>query len=263
MCHPCIDISAFPQILKGRGLSFTVCHQVQQKVQCQDIVGLYQTRIQSLLDNVAEWLPVESCNAVNIEISNGFTPTMQVSLRPYVPFSQDALTHVLFRGTEAGMITPKAESTAFSLENGTLTPEKIDAYCDSLAFDLALNEGRKATDRNRLASHILIFATTQCAGLQEVPSIEGVCNWIVCHLALNDSSGAQLKLTRHVDRLSTACATVLGHAGCIFQVPLDDSERCFRDRHVSAGYPWMLVWKDTTPAACQPTTRQGFRNPYG
>ncbi|EXK40212.1 hypothetical protein FOMG_07151 [Fusarium oxysporum f. sp. melonis 26406] len=136
--------------------------------------SLYQTRIQSLLDNVAEWLPVESCNAVNIEISNGFTPTMQVSLRPYVPFSQDALTHVLFRGTEAGMITPKAESTAFSLENGTLTPEKIDAYCDSLAFDLALNEGRKATDRNRLASHILIFATTQCAGLQEVPSIEGI-----------------------------------------------------------------------------------------
>ncbi|KAH7480151.1 hypothetical protein FOMA001_g7945 [Fusarium oxysporum f. sp. matthiolae] len=99
---------------------------------------------------------------------------MQVSLRPYVPFSQDALTHVLFRGTEAGMITPKAESTAFSLENGTLTPEKIDAYCDSLAFDLALNEGRRATDRNRLASHILMFATTQCAGLQEVPSIEGI-----------------------------------------------------------------------------------------
>ncbi|PCD35660.1 hypothetical protein AU210_008222 [Fusarium oxysporum f. sp. radicis-cucumerinum] len=80
--------------------------------------SLYQTRIQSLLDNVAEWPPVESCNAVNIEISNGFTPTMQVSLRPYVPFSQDALTHVLFRGTEAGMITPKAESTAFSLEIG-------------------------------------------------------------------------------------------------------------------------------------------------
>ncbi|KAF5266401.1 hypothetical protein FOXYS1_2752 [Fusarium oxysporum] len=87
---------------------------------------------------------------------------------------RDALTHVLFRGTEAGMITPKAESTAFSLENGTLTPEKIDAYCDSLAFDLALNEGRRATDKNRLASHILMFATTQCAGLQEVPSIEGI-----------------------------------------------------------------------------------------
>ncbi|KAL9568554.1 hypothetical protein ACKAV7_007356 [Fusarium commune] len=88
--------------------------------------------------------------------------------------NQDALTHVLFRGTEAGMITPRAESTAFSLENGTLIPEKIDAYCDSLAFDLALNEGRQATDRNRLASHILMFATTQCAGLQEEPSIEGI-----------------------------------------------------------------------------------------
>ncbi|EWY91479.1 hypothetical protein FOYG_08567 [Fusarium oxysporum NRRL 32931] len=110
---------------------------------------------------------------LNIEISNGFTPTMQVSLRPYVPFSRDALTHVLFRGTEAGLITPMAESTAFSLGNGTLTPEKIDAYCDSLAFDLVLNEGRKATDRNRLAIHILMFATTQCAGLQGVPSIEG------------------------------------------------------------------------------------------
>ncbi|KAG7413864.1 hypothetical protein Forpe1208_v007343 [Fusarium oxysporum f. sp. rapae] len=136
--------------------------------------GLYQTRIQSLLDNIAQWFPVERCNAVTIEISNGFTPTMQVTLRPYVPFSQDALTHVLFRGTEAGMITPRAESTAFSLENGTLIQEKIDAYCDSLAFDLALNEGRQATDRNRLASHILMFATTQCAGLQEEPSIEGI-----------------------------------------------------------------------------------------
>ncbi|KAI7771604.1 hypothetical protein LZL87_011807 [Fusarium oxysporum] len=136
--------------------------------------SLYQTRIQSLLDNIAQWFPVERCNAVTIELSNGFTPTMQVTLRPYVPFSQDALTHVLFRGTEAGMITPRAESTAFSLENGTLIPEKIDAYCDSLAFDLALNEGRQATDRNRLASHILMFATTQCAGLQEEPSIEGI-----------------------------------------------------------------------------------------
>ncbi|KAF5682855.1 hypothetical protein FCIRC_4712 [Fusarium circinatum] len=93
---------------------------------------------------------------------------------PYIPFNQDALTHVLFRGTEAGRITPRAESTAFSLEDGTLSPEKIDAYCDRLAFDLALNEGRQATDRNRLASHILMFATTQCAGPQEMPSIEGI-----------------------------------------------------------------------------------------
>lgn len=114
---------------------------------------------------------------------------MQVRLKPYVPFSHGALTHVLFRGTEAGMITPRAESTAFSLEDGTLRPEKIDAYCDSLAFDLALDEGRQAMDRNRLASHILMFATTQCAELQEVPSIEGVCNWIICHLVLNASPG--------------------------------------------------------------------------
>ncbi|KAF5545338.1 hypothetical protein FMEXI_6086 [Fusarium mexicanum] len=92
---------------------------------------------------------------------------------PYIPFNQDALTHVLFRGTEAGKITPRAESTAFSLEDGTLRPEKIDAYCDRLAFDLALNEGRQATNRNRLASHILMFATTQCAGPQEMPRIEG------------------------------------------------------------------------------------------
>ncbi|CVL02378.1 uncharacterized protein FPRN_08069 [Fusarium proliferatum] len=136
--------------------------------------SLYQTRIQSLLDNIDKWLPVESYKTVTIEISNGFPPTMQVRLKPYVPFSHGALTHVLFRGTEAGMITPRAESTAFSLEDGTLRPEKIDAYCDSLAFDLALDEGRQAMDRNRLASHILMFATTQCAELQEVPSIEGI-----------------------------------------------------------------------------------------
>ncbi|KAF5236317.1 hypothetical protein FANTH_11269 [Fusarium anthophilum] len=134
---------------------------------------LYQTRIQSLLDNVAEWFPTEPSNTVTIEISNGFIPTLQVTLKPYIPFSQDALTHVLFRGTEAGRITPRAESTAFSLEDGTLRPEQIDSYCDRLAFDLALNEGRQATDRNRLASHILMFATTQCAGPQEMPSIEG------------------------------------------------------------------------------------------
>jgi hypothetical protein len=106
-----------------------------------------------------------------------------------MPVNHDALTHVLFRGTEAGMITPRAESTAFSLEDSTLNPEKIDAYCDSLAFDLALNEGRRETERNRLASHILMFATTQCAGLQEVSSIEGVCNWIVGYLAMNEASG--------------------------------------------------------------------------
>ncbi|KAG5789672.1 hypothetical protein H9Q69_011266 [Fusarium xylarioides] len=136
--------------------------------------SLYQTRIQSLLDNIAEWLPVGCYKAVTIEISNGFTPTMQVPLKPYIPFSQDALTHILFRGTEAGMIIPVTASTAFSLEDESLRPEKIDAYFDSLAFDLALNEGRQATDRNRLASHILMFATTQCAGLQEVSSIEGI-----------------------------------------------------------------------------------------
>ncbi|KAF5965517.1 hypothetical protein FBULB1_12164 [Fusarium bulbicola] len=148
---------------------------------CHDFKGsrtllhrLYQTRIQSLLDNIAEWFPIEPSNTVTIEISNGFMPTLQVTLKPYIPYSQDALTHVLFRGTEAGRITPRAESTAFSLEDGTLRPEKIDAYCDRLAFDLALNEGRQATDRNRLASHILMFATTQCAGPQEMPSIEGI-----------------------------------------------------------------------------------------
>jgi hypothetical protein len=74
------------------------------------------------------------------------------------------------------MITPRAESTAFSLEDGTLSIQKIDAYCDNLAFDLALSEGKQATDRNRLARHILMFATTQCAGLQEGPNLEGVCN---------------------------------------------------------------------------------------
>ncbi|KAF5590898.1 hypothetical protein FPANT_5874 [Fusarium pseudoanthophilum] len=136
--------------------------------------SLYQTRIQSLLDNVAGWFPIEPSNTATIEISNGFMPTLQVTLKPYIPFNQDALTHVLFRGTEAGMITPRAESTAFSLENDTLNPEKIDAYCDNLAFDLALNDGRQTAGRNRLASHILMFATTQCAGLQEVSSIEGI-----------------------------------------------------------------------------------------
>ncbi|SCV29848.1 uncharacterized protein FFB14_02754 [Fusarium fujikuroi] len=136
--------------------------------------SLYQTRIQSLLDNIDQWLPVESYKLATIEISNGFAPKMQVRLKPYVPFSHVALTHVLFRGTEAGMITPRAESTAFSLEDGTLSSEKIDAYCDSLAFDLALNEGRQTTDRNRLASHILMFAMTQCAELQKSPSIEGI-----------------------------------------------------------------------------------------
>ncbi|KAF5540198.1 hypothetical protein FPHYL_12099 [Fusarium phyllophilum] len=136
--------------------------------------GLYQTRIQPLLENVAGWFPMEPSNTVTIEISNGFIPTLQVTLKPYIPFSQDALTHVLFRGTEAGMITPRAESTAFSIEDGTLRPEKIDAYCDTLAFDLALDEGKPAMGRNRLASHILMFATTQCAGLRESPSIEGI-----------------------------------------------------------------------------------------
>ncbi|KAG5751898.1 hypothetical protein H9Q70_005434 [Fusarium xylarioides] len=68
----------------------------------------------------------------------------------------------------------KPPSKRFMSQADRLMQEKIDAYCDTLAFDLALNEGNPATGRNRLASHILMFATTQCAGLRESPSIEGI-----------------------------------------------------------------------------------------
>ncbi|KAF4450283.1 hypothetical protein F53441_6565 [Fusarium austroafricanum] len=99
---------------------------------------------------------------------------MKVTLSAYAPYDQNMLTHVLFRGTEAGMTVPKAESTAFSLKPGTLTAHKINDYCDSLAYQLALSEGKSTTERNRLSSHILIFATRHCGDLHEGPKLEGM-----------------------------------------------------------------------------------------
>ncbi|KPM36278.1 hypothetical protein AK830_g10293 [Neonectria ditissima] len=96
------------------------------------------------------FLPSDPLSPIKIDVSSGFQPSLEVELRPYAPSDQGALTHVLFRGLEGGMIAPKTESTAFSLQPGTLTNEKLDRYCDDLAFKLVLSEASQTTERGRL-----------------------------------------------------------------------------------------------------------------
>lgn len=136
---------------------------------------LYGTRIQPLLDNVASWLPFDHSSPVKVRISNGFSASLEIALRPYVPIDENALTHILFRCREAGMIVPQARSSPFALCGNTLTKEKADQYCDSLAIELALSEGREVSERNVFANHILAFAAARCHEPEAFPRILGVC----------------------------------------------------------------------------------------
>jgi hypothetical protein len=105
---------------------------------------VYGTRIEALLNNIAAWIPSDpAIPPVSIKISSGFESVLEQDLRPYIAVNEDMLTHVVFRGLEAGTIPPRAMSTAFALEDGTLTSEKIDRYCDELVSDLAVKEGRQ------------------------------------------------------------------------------------------------------------------------
>lgn len=90
-----------------------------------------------------------------------------------MPYDEKKLVHVLFRGVDAGMEIPTARSTPFALQEGTLTPEKIDNYCDSLAQDIILREGR-ASPENTMANHVIMFAAEQVYNQDVNPKIEGV-----------------------------------------------------------------------------------------
>jgi hypothetical protein len=108
-----------------------------------------------------------------IKVSNGFAARLELELLPFIPFDEDALTHVLFRGLEGGMIPPRARSTAFALKGGTVTSEKIDQYCDSLVVDLISKE---ASEQHTMANHILLFALNQCQLPDEEQKLPGVSN---------------------------------------------------------------------------------------
>lgn len=135
---------------------------------------LYHIRIQTLLNNIAEWVPRDPFQPTEvIRVSNRFPSELEIKLRRYVPLDENALTHVLFRGLEPGCIVPRAPSTAYALEVGTPTPKEMDLYCDNLAQDIIFSEARHVPT-NTFINHTLLFAAAQV--LKEDPNskLEGV-----------------------------------------------------------------------------------------
>lgn len=110
---------------------------------------------------------------VKITLSNGFNSRLEVEVQKYVALNEDALTHRIFRGLEPGTTYPSAKSTPFSLRYGTLTPDKIDYYCERLACDMILKESQGSAQHS-LLNHIILFATTQINNEDERARIEGV-----------------------------------------------------------------------------------------
>lgn len=138
-------------------------------------LDLYKTRIQTLLNNVVEYTsPSPELEPLKITISNGFDSQLDIELQHYVASDENALTHTIFRGLEAGMIYPTARSTSFALRPGTLTAAKIDQYCERMACDMILKESASST-QNRLLNHVILFAVTQINREDVRDRIEGVC----------------------------------------------------------------------------------------
>ncbi|KAI0975629.1 hypothetical protein F4678DRAFT_469508 [Xylaria arbuscula] len=135
---------------------------------------LYKTRIRTLLNNIIgyTWRDPD-LDPIIIRISNGFDAQLEIELQHYMARDEDALTHRIFRGLEAGMIYPTAKSTSFAIRYGTLTAEKIDEYCEKLACDMILKESL-SSGKHRLLHHILLFAVTQINYEDESARIEGL-----------------------------------------------------------------------------------------
>lgn len=135
---------------------------------------LYEIRLQTLRNNIAEWTPRDPLQPAEvIRISNRFPSEFEIKLRHYVPLDENALTHVIFRGLEPGCIAPRAPSTAYALEVGTLTPENMDRYCDNLAQDIILSEARNFAT-NTFINHALLFAAGQVQNEDPNSRLEGV-----------------------------------------------------------------------------------------
>lgn len=137
-------------------------------------LDLYKTRIRTLLNNVIEYSGQSpELEPIKITISNGFDSQLDIELQHYVAFDENALTHTIFRGLEAGMIYPTARSTPFALRDGTLTAEKIDQYCEGMACDMILKESTGSA-QNRFLNHVILFAVTQINRKDGRGRIEGV-----------------------------------------------------------------------------------------
>ncbi|KAI3316736.1 hypothetical protein HD806DRAFT_516901 [Xylariaceae sp. AK1471] len=135
---------------------------------------LYKTRITALHNNVMEYTWEDpNVEPMAVTISNGFDSQLEIELRHYVPLNEDALTHTIFRGLEAGMTVPTAKSTPFALREGTLTSEKIDRYCDGLAYDMVFREARESI-QNTLLNHVILFAVAQIRHEDVRTRIEGL-----------------------------------------------------------------------------------------
>lgn len=165
--------------LISRNLVF--CYMVSSALQIQTEVielsacpDLYKIRIQTLLKNVVEYSGQSpELEPIKITISNGFDSQLNIELQHYVASDENALTHTIFRGLEAGMIYPTARSTPFALRDGTLTAAKIDQYCERMACDMILKESASST-QNRLLNHVILFAVTQINREDSRGRIEGV-----------------------------------------------------------------------------------------
>lgn len=153
---------------------FHTAHNRTDDCQLTQSSELYRIRIQTLLNNIARWTPVDQPRPAEvIRISNRFPSEFEVRLRPYVPLDETALTHIIFRGLEPGCTAPRAPSTAYALEDGTLTSEKIDRYCDNLANDIILSEAQQF-GTNTLINHALLFAAGQVLNEDSNSRLQGV-----------------------------------------------------------------------------------------
>ncbi|KAJ3553297.1 hypothetical protein NPX13_g10918 [Xylaria arbuscula] len=171
-----------PNLRRGRpserGFSCSHCAIAKKKADFKEsrflFHDLYKTRISALLNNIVgySWRDPH-LEPIVIKISNGFDAQLELELQHYVARNENALTHTIFRGLEAGMIYPTARSTSFALRQGTLTPEKIDQYCERLACDMILRESLSSAN-NSLLHHILLFAVTQVDYEDESSRIEGL-----------------------------------------------------------------------------------------
>ncbi|KAI8630196.1 hypothetical protein F5Y19DRAFT_484075 [Xylariaceae sp. FL1651] len=159
----------------GRGFSCSHCAIAKKKKPINSVVpDLYNVRIGALLDNVIEWAEHDHyAQTVEVAISNGFDSRLDVKLRRYVPLDENALTHKIFRGLEAGMVVPSARSTPFALQQGTLTSEKIDRYCDNMACDMIFQKAKHSA-RNTLVNHVISFSVAQVHSDNPRSRIEGL-----------------------------------------------------------------------------------------
>ncbi|KAI5806288.1 hypothetical protein EDC01DRAFT_609618, partial [Geopyxis carbonaria] len=90
---------------------------------------IYRSRAKILIDNIHSWNSAVDDYPIEVEVHNGYQPTLNLTVHRFVPRNENLLEHILWRevGTPRFSVHP---STPYGLK-GELTPEEIDTYIDS------------------------------------------------------------------------------------------------------------------------------------